>query len=344
VLFSVIYAAMVPSFVTFNGDALREAVAQLLALAEKQRQTASLTIAHRTTGVCLMCTGDLKEGRKHLDRAIAVYDAVAHPPLATRFGQDSRVAALSYRAIALWLLGYPDVAIADANAALSDARRIGHAASLIYALSLTSFSHLLCGNCATANAQLGEAVALAEEKGALFWKTTATVLSGCVSSATGNASDAVEIISSAVTAFRSTGATVWIPSYLSYLARAYSELGRFEDAWRCTDEAMAIIGTSKETWFESEINRVAGEITLRSSHRDQEKAETCFKRALTVARMQQAKSLELRAAISMARLLRDRDRRHAARTLLMPVYKWFSEGFDTVDLNDAKALLGALGE
>jgi predicted ATPase len=89
---------------------------------------------------------------------------------------------------------------------------------------------------------------------------------------------------------------------------------------------------------------VAGEIALRSPHRDPEKAEACFKRALTLARMQQAKSLELRAAISMARLLRNRDKRHAARTLLLPVYKWFSEGFDTVDLNDAKALLGELGE
>jgi predicted ATPase len=344
VLFSIIYAAMVPSFVTFNGDALREAVAQVLALAEKQGQTASLTIAHRTTGVCLLCTGDLRQGRAHLDRAIAVYDPVAHPPLATRFGQDSRVAALSYRAIALWLLGYPYAAIADANEALCDAREIGHAATLIYALSLTSFSHLLCGNYATANAQLGEAVALAEEKGALFWKTTATVLGGCVSAATGNASDAVDIISSAVTAFRSTGATVWMPSYLSYLASAYAELGRFEDAWRCTDEALAIIGTSKETWLEAEINRVAGEIALRSPHRHPEKAEAYFKRALTVARMQQATSLELRAAISMARLLRNRDKRHAARTLLLPVYKWFSEGFDTVDLNDAKALLGELGE
>jgi predicted ATPase len=107
---------------------------------------------------------------------------------------------------------------------------------------------------------------------------------------------------------------------------------------------MAIIGTSKETWFESEINRLAGEIALRSSHRDPEKAEACFKRALTVSRMQQAKSLELRAAMSMARLLRDRDMRDVVRTLLLPVYKSFSEGFDTVDLNDAKALLGEFRE
>ena len=215
---------------------------------------------------------------------------------------------------------------------------------MIYALSITSFSHLLCGNYATANAQLNEAVALAEEKGALFWKATATVLSGCVSSATGNASDAADIISSAVTAFRSTGATVWMPSYLSYLARAYAELGRFEDAWRCIGEAKAIIGTSKETWFEAEINRVAGAIALQSPNRDPEKAEDSFSWALTVARMQHAKSLELRAAISMARLLRDQDRRHAARTLLLPACEWFSEGFDTVDLSEAKAVLGELRE
>jgi DNA-binding winged helix-turn-helix (wHTH) protein/predicted ATPase len=344
VLFSVIYAAMVPSFVTFNGDDLREAVAQILALADKQGQAALLTIAHRTTGVCLMCTGDLRQGRAHLDRAIAVYDPVAHPPLATRFGQDSRVAALCYRAIAFWLLGRPGAAIADAYEALRHAREIGHAATLIYALSLTSFGHLLNGSYATANEQLSEAVALAEKKGALFWKTTATVLSGCVSSATGKATSAVDIISSAVTAFRSTGATVWMPSYLSYLAKAYAELDRFEDAWRCIDEAMAMIGTSKETWFEAEVNRVAGEIELRSPRRDPEKAETYFNRALTVARMQQAKSLELRAAMSMARLLRDRDGGRAARTLLSPVYEWFREGFDTVDLSDAKAFLGKLTE
>ena len=344
VLFSIIYAAMVPSFVRFNGDPLREVVAQALAVAEKQGQTMSLTVAHRTAGIFLLCTGDLNEGRAHLDRAIAVYDPIAHPLLATRFGQDSRVAALCYRAIALWLLGFPGAAIADTNEAILEARKIGHAATLIYALSITSFSHLLCGHYSIAQAQLREAIALAEDKGALFWKTTATVLSGCVSSATGNASEAVDIIGPAVTAFRSTGATVWMPSYLSYLARAYADLGRFEDAWRCVDEALAVVETSKETWFEAEINRVAGEIALRSPHRDSEKAEVHFKRALTVARVQRAKSLELRVAISMARLLRDRGTSDAARNFLLPVYKSFSDGFDTFDLNQAKTLLGELGK
>jgi predicted ATPase len=328
--------------VAFNGDAMREATAQLLALAEEQRATASLMIAHRSAGGYLLCTGDIAQGRTHLDRAIALYDPVEHRPLATRVGQDARVAALSYRSIVLWMLGCPEAALADASEALRNAREISHAATLIYSLTITSFTHALCGNYATANAQLDEAVALAEEKGALFWKATGMVLKGCVLAVTGKASDAVQIITSAVTAFRATGATLWMPSYLSYLARAYAELGRFEDAWRRIDEATTMIETSKERWYESEVNRMAGEIALLSPEPDMSKAETYLERALAAARKQQAKSWELRAAMSMARLWRDQGRRQQACDLLAPVYGWFTEGLDTLDLKEAKALLDAL--
>jgi predicted ATPase len=159
---------------------------------------------------------------------------------------------------------------------------------------------------------------------------------------TGKASDAVQIITSAVTAFRATGATLWMPSYLSYLARAYAELGRFEDAWRRIDEATMMIETSKERWYESEVNRMAGEIALLSPEPDMSKTETYLERALAVARKQQAKSWELRAAMSMARLWRDQGKRDEARDLLAPVYGWFTEGLDTLDLKEAKALLDAL--
>ena len=342
VLFWILYAAGVPSFVAFNGDAMREVVAQLLALAEKQRATASLMIAHRPAGIYLLCTGDLAQGRAHLDDAIALYDPVEHRQLATRVGQDPRVAALCYRSITLWLLGYPEAATLDAHEALRDAREISHAATLIYALIITSFNHALCGSYAAAIAQLDEAVALAEEKGALFWKTTGTVLKGCVLAVTGKASDAVQIITSAVTAFRSTGATVWMPSYLSYLARAHTGLGGYENAWRCIDEAMAMIETSKESWYQSEVNRIAGEIALMSPQQDVGKAERHFDGALAIARAQQARSWELRAAMSMARLWLSQGKRNEARDLLASVYGWFTEGFDTCDLKEAKALLGAL--
>ena len=133
-----------------------------------------------------------------------------------------------------------------------------------------------------------------------------------------------------------------MPWYLSYLARAYAELGQFEEAWRSIDEAMRAVETTKESWYEAEVHRMTGEIALKSLGPDTEIAEKYFEHALSVARAQQAKSWELRAAMSMARLWRDQGKRQQARDLLAPVYGWFTEGFDTLDLKEAKALLDEL--
>ena len=130
--------------------------------------------------------------------------------------------------------------------------------------------------------------------------------------------------------------------HLSYLANAHANLGQFHDAWRCMDEAMNTIETTKESWFEAEANRIAGEIALKLPEPDAAKIEAYFERALTVARQQQAKSWELRAATSMARLWRNQGKPQQARELLAPAYGWFSEGFDTLDLKEAKALLDEL--
>ena len=136
---------------------------------------------------------------------------------------------------------------------------------------------------------------------------------------------------------------MYLPSWLADLAAVYAELGQLNEAWRCIGEAMSIVETAKERWFEAEVNRIAGEIALKSPEQDATKAEAYFQHALAVARQQQAKSWELRAAMSMARLWRDQGKRDEARELLAPVYGWFTEGFDTRDLKDAKALLGELG-
>jgi predicted ATPase len=159
---------------------------------------------------------------------------------------------------------------------------------------------------------------------------------------TDKAADAVQIITSAIDTARSTGATLWTPLHLSHLARAFAVLGKFDDAWRCVGEAMTAMATTKETWWEAELNRVAGEIALKSPEPDAAKAEVYFERALAVASQQQAKSWELRAAMSLARLWRDQGRPQQARELLAPVYGWFTEGFDTRDLKEAKALLEEL--
>ena len=341
-LFSVLYGFLVASYAAFDGDALRELAAQFLALAEKQGTTAPLMIGHRFMANSLMFTGDIAESRAHYNQAVALYDPAEHRPLATRFAVDSGVANLGFRSQALWVLGYPEAALTDAQHALKDAREIGQAATLMYVLALASFTHIQCGNYTIANALVDEVVALADEKGTLIWKAFGMMNQGCVLALNCQASDAVHMLTSGLTAARSTGTTVFVPLWLSYLASAYTELGQFDDAWRCIGEAATAVETTKERLWEAEVHRIAGEIARMSPEPDAAKAEAYFERALAVARGQQAKSWELRAAMSMARLWRDQGKRDAARDLLAPVYGWFTEGLDTLDLKEAKRLLDEL--
>jgi predicted ATPase len=318
-LFSVLYGVWLANYAAFDGDLMHELATQFLALAEKQGATAPLMIGHRLMGTTLLQTGDIADALVHLDRAIALYDPAAHRPLATRFGQDVKVVILCWRALALWLLGYPEAARVDADETLKIAREIGQAATLMYALQATSLTHIQCGNWAEENERVDELVALADEKGALFWKALGMMGQGWLLTLTGKAArDAVHMITSGIAAHRSTGATLYLPLHLSYLARAYAALGQLDDAWRCIGEAMTAVESTKESWCEADIHRIAGEIALKSPKLDAAKAEAYFERALAVARQQQAKSWELRAALSMARLWRDHGKRDEARNLLAP--------------------------
>jgi class 3 adenylate cyclase/predicted ATPase len=341
-LFSVLYGFWVTNYVAFNGDVIPNLAAEFLALAEKQSTTVPLMIGHRLMAISLASTGDIAEGRAHYDQALALYDPAEHRPMAMRFGQDAGVTVLCHRSWALFCLGYPEAALADAENAVKDAREIGHAATLMHALVYASSTQIQCGNYPTAIALVDELVALADEKNASFWKATGMTHRGWIFALTGKASDAVHMVTSGLNAWRSTGATVWVPLYLSYLAKAYADIGNFDDAWRCIDEAMIAVETTKEELWESEIHRTAGEIALLSPEPDAAKAEKYFGRALAVARAQQAKSWELRATMSMARLWRDQGNRDEARDVLAPIYGWFTEGFDTLDLQEAQALLDDL--
>ena len=240
------------------------------------------------------------------------------------------------------MLGYPEAALADVEHALDDARKISHAATLMHALFFTAWTHSHCGNHLIAKAQLDELVALANEKGSLFWKTLGMLTQRCALALTGKTTDAADMIVSGIEGFRSTGGTLWAPSWVSYLAGAYADIGQFDDAWRCIAEATKTVQITKEKWCEAEVLRTAGEIALKSPHPDLAKAEAYFERALAVAREQRTKSWELRAAMSMARVWRDQGKTHQARDLLAPIYAWFTEGFDTLDLRESKTLLDDL--
>jgi predicted ATPase len=314
----------------------------LLALAAEQRTKVPLMIAHRVMGGTLVCTGDFAQGRMHEDEGLALYDPIAHRPLASRFGQDSRVVMLLYRSIALWSLGYPAAARRDVDEALADARGFGQAGTLMFALLHASWPHLQCGDYTAAKAEADELIELAEQKGASLWKAHGIAMQGCLAVLAGRSGDAVRLITSGMAELRATGGTSWAPFHLCHLALAHARLGQSEDAVHCIDVAVRAVEATKESWCEAEVYRTAGEVALMAATPDAAKAQAWFVRALSIASAQNAKSPQLRAAMGLARLYRNQGRTDQARDLLAPVYEWFSEGFDTLDLKEAKELLDEL--
>ena len=340
-LFSILYGFWAANLIAFRGEPVSNLATQFLTLAEKHKATVPIAIGHRLVGVSLLHEGDIERAREHFDRAIALYDRASHRPFATRFMMDIGVQLNAWRALALWLLGYPDLAGAAADRAIEDARELGHVPTLMSALSTTSWTRFFAGSYAKAIAHADELLGLAEETGSSLWKSIGMLFRGTAFTAAG-ASDAVQQLTSALPLYRSTGAALSISYFLSVLGKANAGLGQIDEAWRCVDEAVGAMEATGERWYEAEIHRMAGEIALMSSVPDAAKAQAHFERALEIARAQLLRSWELRAATSLARLWRDHGRRAEAHDLLAPVYGWFTEGFDTPDLREAKALLDEL--
>jgi predicted ATPase len=338
-LFSVLHGFWVANHVAFNADGIVTLAKQFLGLAKRQKETFPLVLGHRLMGTSLLYLGDIEGGRAHLDEALANYDPAEHRPLASRLGQDGGVAILSNRLLALWLLGYPDAAENDAEDALENAREIGQAGTYLYALTRIASFHLACGNYEAAAAQSRELTSIAAEIDGSYWKAAATMTEGCLHALTGKASIAVPMIITGMVASRTTGARLRAPWYWSCLARAHAELGDLVEAWRCIDEAMAATEMTKETWQESDLHRIAGDLVLLSPAPNSAKAEAHFRRALVVAKAQKAKIWELRAATRLAQLWRQQGAAQRADNLLRPICSWFTEGFSTAEFREAGLLL-----
>jgi class 3 adenylate cyclase/predicted ATPase len=339
-LYSVLYGFWAAELQSFDGAAVYELAQQFLGLAQKQRaMRAPRMIGHLLLGSSLLFTGNIAEGRAHLDQALTLYDPSEDRLLMTRFGQEPRVAILSTRSFALWALGFPEAARIDVDHGLNEAREIGHPVTLMFAMLHAMVFHLVSGNYVAANTQFEELFALADKKGASIWKSNAMKFQCCLFALLGKPSEAIRRLAS-VPVIRS--ATLWQPFGLSCLAKAYLELSQIDVAQRYISEAIKTVETAMERLFEVEVHCAAGQIAFWSWAPDAAKAEAHFQHALAVAREQQAKSWELRAAMSMARFWRDQGKRQQAHDLLAPVYGWFTEGFDTLDLKQAKALLEEL--
>ena len=219
-----------------------------------------MLVAHRIMGHSLVSTGNFAQARTHYDKGIALYDPTEHRPLATQFGHDTKTAILSWRSLDLWLLGYAEASLRDADDAVTYGRETGQAASLMFALYMTAILHTLCGNYTVATAQAHELFALAEEKDTLLWRASGMIYEGCVLAGTGKAPQAIEMLNAGISRYHSTGATLFVTLFFSYLAAAYAELGRLDDARRCIGEAMTTVETNSERLCEAEVNRVAGKI------------------------------------------------------------------------------------
>jgi predicted ATPase len=341
--FSVLYGQWTGNHTAGNLVSALEVAKHFLAVAETQPLSAPLLMAHRVIGATLCLLGQFATARQHLDRAVMLYCPKEHEPLATKFGQDIGVAALTYRAFALYRLGYPESALKDVEEALSFARELGQFGTLACALLQASVVNFLCGTFAITEARVEELNALAEKYGLAYWKDMAGMFGGWVFAATNRGDGAVKLISQSLSGLSKARTTMFLPFSLMWLARAHVSCGRFAEAQDAISRAIDSIEKTKERWDEAEVLRTAGEIARLGPSSDAVKAETYLARALAVARLQNAKSWELRAAMSMARLWRDQGKRSEARDLLAMILGWFNEGFHLPDLVEAEALLEELG-
>ena len=209
-------------------------------------------------------------------------------------------------------------------------------------MSLTNAARLLSftGNGAALDEWAGELATMADEQGFLLWRAAGIIFLGWVRVNTGDVAEGILLLHRGLAAYRATGAEAWVPYQIGLLARAYEIAGQIEEAVDLLDDALQIIARTGERWLEAELYRHKGQLLLRQGR--SEVAEQLYRKALSIAREQEAKLWELRAAASLARLRRDQGRHAEARDLLAPVYGWFTEGFNTPDLKEAKALLEEL--
>ena len=337
--FSVMYGQWTGNYTAGNFARAAEIAKQFLTVAEKQARSAPLLMAHRVMGATLAISGEFSAARLHLDRAVALYVPEEHRSLATRFGQDIGVAALCYRSVVLCHLGYLESALSDSDEALRSAQEIGRAGTLLYSALFAAHLQMLCSRFAEAEACVEELFALSEKHGLPFWGHMSSVLRGMVFAATDRADQAVKLIGSGLSGYGAAGASYLVPYSLTWLARAQAACGRVAEAQNAISEALDVVSKTNERWDEAEIYRTAGEFAVSLLHADPKVAKSHFRESLTIARRQDAKSNELRAAICLARLWRDQGRQDEARELLAPIFGWFTEGLDMPHLIEAHALL-----
>jgi class 3 adenylate cyclase/predicted ATPase len=320
-------------------DVAQSLAEDLLRLSRQRNDSAGLVLGHLSSGRNLIVVGRFASSRSHLEAGLALYDPISHRSVVP---DDFHIATKTFLGIVLLCLGFPTQALAWSNAAIAEARRVGHPVPLAVTLGYGAMLLSLIGDNAALGQRADELAAVATEQGFAFWRATATIFRGWVKVENGDVREGLSLLYSGSEACRATAAELWMPHHIALLARACEIAGQVEEASTLLNDASQIVERTGERWLVAELYRHKGELLLRHGH--SEAAEELYHKALSIAEEQEAKLWELRAAVSLARLRRDQGRRAEACDLLAPVYGWFTEGFGTPDLSEAKALLEALNQ
>jgi len=315
---------------------------QLVTLAQHTQDLVMLVAAHRTLGVTLFRLGAVASAHTHLTKGMALHDPQQHRASAFLYGDDAGVVCHSYAARTLWYLGYPDQGLARSQEAVTLAQQRAHPFSLDFALGCAAIVHQLRREAHCTQECAEAAIILAQEQGFPFWMAIGAIIRGWALAQQGKVQEGIEQLHQGMIAWRATGAEMSRPYWLALLAEAHGMMGQPEAGLTVLTEAQTLTDTTGERWYEPELYRLKGVLLLQQNAASQAEAETCFHQAITIAQNQQAKTWELRASTSLARLWQQQGKRQEAHDLLAPVYGWFTEGFDTADLQEAKAMLDAL--
>jgi predicted ATPase len=317
---------------------------QLLSVAERQQDTTLLVEAHWALGACSFALGEVTSARAHLERRIALYDPHEHRTLAFLYGYDPGMSCQTIGVWVLWSLGYTDQALRMSQTSITLAQKLSHPFSLAYTLGHAARLHQFRREEHAIQEHTEAAIALSTEQGFPFFLTQGVIFRGVVLAEQKWGHEGIARIQQGIAAFRAMGAELYQPYFLALLAEADGKAEQIEEGLAVLAEAPAVVDQTGERFYEAELYRLKGELTLRSKVQRLKaevgaEIERCFWQASEVARKQSGKSLELRATISLARLLTKQEKRDEACTMLADIYSWFTEGFDTADLKDAKALL-----
>ncbi len=339
-LFSVLFRLMVFYINRGEPQTAYELAQQLLRLAQHGQDRYLLSLAHAGLGWILYWLGELPAARTHVEQALALYDPQQHPRH-TVGTADLRVNCLSYASWILWRLGYPERGLKKSQEAVAITAGLSHPLSLTYATGFAAMLHLLRREGSLGQERAEAVLSLATEQGFPYWVALGTIRRGGALALQAQEKEGIPQLCQGLAASRAMGADIGRTDHLALLGEAYGNVGQGEEGLSVLTEALAFMDNTGERVSEAELYRLKGELTLTSHVAE---AEVCFQRAIEVARRQSAKSLELRATMSLARLWQQQGKQHEAHKMLVEIYSWFTEGFDTKDLQEAKGLLAELRE